>query len=891
MLSAGTRLGPYEILAPLGAGGMGEVYKARDIRLDRFVAIKVLPEEFARHEDRLRRFEKEARAASALNHPHILAVYDVGSEASGSYIVTELVEGRTLRDMLLRGRLSFEKLLGIATQIADGLAAAHEAGIVHRDLKPSNIMISREGFAKILDFGLSKVPPSLTPAESDVSTESVSLTAPGALVGTAGYMSPEAVSGKPVDYRSDQFALGAVLYEMVTGSRAFGGTTTVETLAAVARADYAPIPRENCPPPLIWIVERCLMKDPSDRYISTRDLFRDLKALGTHLGDLAAKPSRDIRAASVSRVLLGAGVLGVIVLGVVIWSGSAGRRAFRARPGRPLSATSLLITAPENTTFNFFGTSPAPMALSPDGRRIAFGATDPKGRNLLWIRELRDLTARPLAGTEDATYPFWSPDSRSLAFFSNGKLRRIDSAGGPVQVICTARDGRGGDWGLNGRILFAPDTEGPLFTVDSNGMNLRQVTQEKLARTDFNHRWPNLLPDGDHFLYMARFSDDRLGATGIYVGSLKSPWKERLLPDLSNAVFADPGYLLFTRRNSLMVVGFDPRSLRLMGEPIAIVDQIGYHGYRWSGSFTVSRTGTLAFLAGNRAYAQLRWFSRDGRLLGSVGEDADYEGLRLSPSGDRCAVEIRQPRTADVDIWILDLARGVAERLTSVGGNIAPVWSPDGGRIVFASDRDGHWNLFTRSASGEEPERLLARSEGDDSPTDWSRDGRLLLFDHLGSAPHHQLEIWSYTFAGKEMACLIRSEANDQDGVLSPDGRYLAFTSGETGTPQVYVRPVASFRGRLRISPDKGSRPLWRQDGKELFYLSGNTLMATSLTLRDGIELGGTRTLFSVPLRESASNMPPYCPNSDGSRFLLVTNPSNLPITVIPDWIAAMHAD
>lgn len=873
---------------------MGEVYKARDVRLDRFVALKVLPEEVSRDPGRLRRFEREARAISALNHPNILTVHDVGAEDTVSYIVMELVEGRTLRDVLARGPLPVRKILEFAVQIADGLASAHDAGIVHRDLKPSNIMVSREGFAKILDFGLAKIsPPALNgDAPSDSTTLSLAATHEGALVGTVDYMSPEQANGLPIDFRSDQFSFGSVLYEMTSGKRAFHRASQIETLVAITQGRPEPIAMGHVPLPLVWIIGRCLSLDPSDRYVSTRDLSRELKNLLVHLPEIDGTRHGPGKRTNRSRAVLAGGIFVCLAAAtILLWAPH--RRLQRPVPRTPksLSPFSFLVGAPENSVFNFLGDFPAPAVLSPDGRQVAFGAVDSAGRSLLWVRNLDHLAARPLAGTENATYPFWSPDSRFLAFFSNGSLRKIDAAGGPVQVICTAREGRGGDWGSRG-ILFAPDNDGPLFAVDSDGGNLHAVTMEKVGRTDFNHRWPHILPDGTHFLYLAHFFNEAVGSNGIYTGSLDSAQQRRLLPDLSNVSYTDPGFLLFIRRGSLMAVGFDPKSLRITTEPTAVVDHVAYHGYRWSGSFSVSRTGSLVFLAEYAFRAQLRWFSRSGRLLGSLGGDAEYEGLRLSPAGDRCAVEIRDFETAAVDLWLMDLNRGLADPLTSGGGNIAPVWSPDGRRIAFTSSRNGHWKLFEKPAEGSAAEvPLPVLTEGDDSPTDWSADGGSLLFNHLGLGARHPYEVWSYSFSTKGLVPLTRSAANEQDGVLSSDGRLLAYTSDETGTREVYVRQFPGDGERVRVSAAKGSWPLWSRDGRELYYFTGTTLMVATVRLRGRIRVEANQALFSAPLRQSASNAPPYGPAPDGMRFLIVTNPVNAPLTVIPGWAAALTAN
>jgi eukaryotic-like serine/threonine-protein kinase len=888
-LSAGTRLGPYEILSPLGAGGMGEVYKSRDIRLDRFVALKVLPAEVASDPDRLRRFEQEARAASALNHPNILSVYDVGSRDTISYIVTELVEGKTLRDVLLSGPLPLKKLLDLAVQIAEGLASAHEAGIVHRDLKPANIMISKDGFAKILDFGLARIPAApggLGPdADTEASTETASETGPGAIVGTVSYMSPEQASGKRIDFRSDQFSFGSVLYEMATGRRAFPHGNNIDALSAILHND--PEPRPGVLPPLRWIIERCLCKAPADRYLSTGDLARDLRSLRDHVDeitgerrpDTAAAPGRRRRLARAAAAVATLVLTGLLALSVYQGkSGSSSKRLLRVS-----------VMPPPGSVLNVNGSSPAPVAVSPDGRRLVFGSRDASGVDLLWSRSIDSHTAEALAGTEGATYPFWSPDGRFIAFFAKGKLKRIPASGGSAQTVCEARDGRGGSWSPDGAILFAPDSAGPIYEVSDSGGDPRPVTAEALPRTEFSHRWPSLLPDGSHFLYLVRYPGRISTSEGIYVGSRRSTERRLLLHDISNAAYSAPGFLLFVREGILMGAAFDADRLRLTGGPLPLGEQIGYHTYRWNGAFSVSATGVLAYQGGDIETARLAWFERTSRRSDPVGAVGDYGGIRLSPDGRYCAAELRDPATGAIDIWVYEFARGVANRLTSGSTCVSPVWSPDGRRIVYSSNRSGHWDLYQKSPASASVEEMLYETQTDKTPTHWSDDGKLVLFNNAGTALKHRWEIWQLSASSHTATPYLRTAFDERDGTLSPDGRFLAYVADESGRQEVYVQSFPDGSEKRRVSTSGGWQPLWRRDGSELYYVApDNKLMAVKIRESPALEIGEPETLFEAPFHSSASEVPRYAPSADGQKFLLVTeSPSGgrlSPITLVINW-------
>ena len=906
-LAAGTKLGPYEILSPLGAGGMGEVYRARDPRLGRDIAIKVLPAALASDPERLKRLETEARAASALNHPNILTVYDIGSADSISYIAMELVDGVTLAELLARGPLPIKKLLDIAEQVAGGLSSAHEVGVIHRDLKPGNIMISREGFAKILDFGLAKVlaPPQSTAGATHARTLSGPKTLPGYIVGTTAYMSPEQARGEPIDFRSDQFVLGSVLYEMAAGRQAFSGPSDVDTLVAILQKEPEPLAqaRPGLPPPLIWIIERCLAKDAGERFVSTRDLARDLASVGAHLSEIGSSTERaePIRTGRWRRralretaawLLAGLSALAAVLL----FAGS--RRD--AAPGRPMR---LSLLPPEKAAFNFSSSSPGPIAVSPDGSRVVFGARDAAGRDLLWVRPLDGVTAEPLAGTDGSTYPFWSPDGRSIGFFADGKLRRIEASGGPAETLCDAPNGRGGTWSREGVILFAPDNAGPLFRVSAAGGKPAPVTQVDRSQPTATHRWPQFLPDGRHFLFLAWTPSQASDGDGVFVGSLDSKTPSLLVRDISNALYAPPGFLLHVREGTLLATAFDVAALRLRGPPVPLVEQISYHPYRRMGIFSVSSDGLLAYQAGAMLeQSQLLWLDRTGARVGTVGSSGNYSGVRLDPAGRRYAVEITDPRNGDIDVWLGDLARGILTRLTS-GRFVhdSPVWSPDGTQIAFSSNRNGHFDLFRKRTDGTGEEEPLFTSSNDKVPTDWSADGRFIAFDLFGKSADPQAdsrrggkhEVWVFSTASGRATPVLKTAFNESSGRFSPDGRWLAYCSDNSGRSEVYVRSFPSPGAEWRVSVDGGTQPVWRPDGQELFFVGADhKLMAVKTKIMSAVAHAAIENLFDIRLRSSASDIGLFDVSADGRRFLVntpVEQQTPSPVTVVVNWSAPLR--
>lgn len=893
-LFTGARLGPYEILAPLGAGGMGEVYKARDIRLDRVVAIKVLPEDVAADPGRLRRFEQEARAASALNHPNILTVLDVGSDNSIPYIVTELVGGRTLFEVAARGALPVKTILDIATQIADGLACAHEARIVHRDLKPSNIMWTDDGLVKILDFGLAKTSTRAPRLDADSAsvTASDSATGEGTLLGTTDYMSPEQASGSEVDFRSDQFALGTILYELETGERPFRRSSTVETLVAIIRDDPIPLEslRPDLPVPLRWITERCLAKRPRDRFASTLDLAQDFAVLRSHLAEVTAsgrvrereaKPRSGLRWGALLATTAAAAAIAVFVI-----------VTYRRREDPSVATPSRLSLLPASgTTLTFQGSVSAPVALSPSSKRVVFGARDPAGRDLLWVRSLDALTPVPISGTEGGSYPFWSPDERYIGFFAGGRLRKVPLSGGPPETLCDARDGRGGAWSSAGTILFAPDSAGPIFEVRDTGGEITPVTSEKGDKESFSHRWPSFLPDGDHFFYLVHYLDAARSDGGIYVSSIRTPERRRLLPDISNAAYAKPGYILFVRDDVLMAAPLDPAKLRLTGHPFSLGERVTFHPYRWDGAFSVSGDGVLAYQGSASAEAaQLTWFDRAGKRIETIGEPGDYGGIRLSPDGSLCAAEVRDPGTGKIDIWIFDLARKVASRLTTASTSISPVWSPDGAKVAFSSNRSGHWDLYAMSvADPAAPPEVIFESTAAKTPTDWTREGSM-LFNTDATVPANRWEVWILS-ASRTPIALLKSPFDERDACLSPDGKLLAHVSNESGSEEVYVQTYPRSGWRRRVSTNGGRHPLWRPTGAELFYVGADQkLFAADFRPQAKPQVGLARALMDAPMPPSAADIPLYGVSRDGARLLIVSGrgTSGGSLTLVFDWTTAL---
>jgi serine/threonine protein kinase/Tol biopolymer transport system component len=829
-ITAGSRLGPYEVVSPLGAGGMGEVWKARDTRLERSVAIKVLPAEFAENAQLKTRFEREAKTISQLNHPHICTLYDVGD----NYLVMELLEGESLAEKLARGPLPLDQVLRYGIQIAEALEKAHKAGVVHRDLKPGNVMITKSG-AKLLDFGLAKpTTGGVLSALTSLRTEKRNLTEEGMLVGTFQYMAPEQLEGGEVDARTDIFALGAVLYEMATGKRAFEGKSKASLIASILTTDPQPITtwQPLTPPAFERLVRGCLVKDADERWQSAHDVAAELRWIAEAGPTAAAKRSRDL-APWIIAVLLFAAAVAFAYL----W--------YRATsvPQRRLEVS---ILPPENSKFVFGASTPA---VSPDGTRIAFPAQAADGKILLWIRRLDNGAVQSLPGTESATFPFWSPDSRSIAFYSSGKLRRVDAAGGPPQVICDSIVARGGTWAPSGDIVFAPNDHDVLYRVSASGGTATPVTTLDPAH-EYSHRWPWFLPDGKHFLYLAQTFGSAQDRGRIYVGSLDSKERRLVVTANSIALYSPTGHLLYCRDRTLVAQPFDVRRFAVHGDPTPIAGNIYNVGIGAVAAVSVSQNGVLTYFNGTGLLSQLVWRDRAGNVIGTVGSPGEYQRPQLAHDGRHFAYEVSDAQ-GNSDIWIYDTARQTSTRFTfGPGANSNAIWSRDDRVLVYSSEllERGTRQIVRKPASGIGSQELLMSST---SPvlaiTDWSPDGRHIIFHVFESHTKTSLDVGDYSIPDRKVAIVVQTPSFDCCGRLSPDGRWLVYTSALSGRNEIYVQPFPIATGRFQISTMGGTQGRWSSDGKELFYHSPDSrVMAVEVHAGESFEAGVPKPLFSI---------------------------------------------
>ena len=844
-LPAGTRLGPYEILAPIGAGGMGEVYKARDTRLDRVVAVKVSSEHFSE------RFEREARAVAALNHPYICQLYDVGP----NYLVMEYIEGAPLT-----GPLPAAEAIRYGAQVCEALDAAHQKGITHRDLKPANILVTRQGI-KLLDFGIAKLGSS--PALED-RTMSQALTAQGQILGTLQYMSPEQLQGRPADARSDLFSLGAVLYEMLTGKRAFEGISPANIITAIMSAEP---PTQALSPNLERVVKTCLAKDPDARFQTARDLKRALEWSAAGPAPVSGPP----RESFVRWGWLGWAV--AIMLGLAL--AAVALVHFREKPPE----TRLMkfhVPAPQRVGYGY-------VAVSPDGRRIAFVASDGDGQVRLWLRPLDSLTAQPLPGTQGATYSFWSPDSRFLGFFDGKQLQKIEAVGGVAQRISEAGQAQGAAWSAAGTIIFARNLDS-LYQVPASGGAVQRFTELDASRKESRHYWPAILPGERHLLFTV--TSPLPEVQGIWIASMANPQeRRRLLPDLSQALYAQ-GHVLFVRDGNLMAQLLDEDSLQLRGEAAPIVDQVAYGPTVGWADFSASQTGTIA-IGSSSGGRRMGWFDRSGKSLGEFGARGLYQFLALSPDQSRVATDAASP--AGYELFVLDPARGTATQITfgAATGNF-PVWSPDGARIAFASNRDGVYNLYVKSSSGSQ-EELLLRNDRNKFLSDWSRDGRYLLYGERDPETR-KADLWVLPMTGERRPVLyLQSEFEKRGARFSPDGRWVAYVSEES-RPQVYVQSFPSGSAKWQVSTEGGTRPRWRRDGKELYYMDlGGRLLAVDVKGGAAFEASAPKPLFEAGIINSLVE---YDVTRDGQRFVMPVPDAGAerpPVTVILNWTAGLR--
>lgn len=885
-LTPGTKLGPYEIQAPVGAGGMGEVYRARDLRLERTVAVKILPTHLSANADAKQRFDREARTISSLNHPNICTLFDVGHQDGTDFLVMEYLEGETLADRLRKGPMPLAQLLKAGIEICDGLDRAHRSGVVHRDLKPGNVMLTKSG-AKLMDFGLAKASLASASAVSNLSmtlstpAQSHPLTAAGTVVGTFQYMAPEQVEGKEADARADIFALGAVLYEMATGKRAFEGKSAATVMAAVLERDPAPIStfQPTAPPALDRLVKTCLAKDPDERWQTAHDVKLQLK----HIADGATQSSAAVPAIPVKKkhapglAWVVAGVLGLVAIAAVAWT------FLKEKPARLLRVQ---IAAPAGAEFNVSGDNSGPAMLSPDGHYLVFSGKPAGKAPQLYLRALDDLEARALPGTEDARFPFWSPDSKTIAFFNNDRLARIDVDGSAPVTICDSALGRGGSWAPDGNIIAAISYNTTVSIVPASG-----GTPHELFKLDANkyssYRWPWILPDGKHFLYSAvNHADARSPDTGVFYASTDGRENRLLIHTFSSAIYAS-GYLIYERERSMIAQPFDAANGKFTGEPQTLREDVQLDNALWRANVSASTNGLLEYAsaAANGTQA-LGWYDRTGKLIESMADLGNFQEVELSPNEKKVA--LTDINTAATNIWVYDFgSRALKNRLAYSSGAIrGPVWSPDGTRIAYSSNQSGA--LAIKAVSGGAPEQVLltASDHSLTSPTSWSRDGKLLMFQQ-GYGLNERLQVLALGTNSKPVPYATDSSIG-LNGQFSPDGHWVSYLSMVNGQPQIFVAPYPWTGERWQISQAYGIESRWAADGKSIYFFDSGGISQTQVSAKgSSFQVGSTQRLFAVSLPGQSTE---YDVTHDGKRILLLTQgaSSNEPLTLVQNWTAQL---
>jgi Tol biopolymer transport system component/predicted Ser/Thr protein kinase len=854
----GSQVGSYRIDARLGEGGMGVVYRATDTKLNREVAIKVLGDHLFDANAR-RRFQREAQMASGLNHPHIVTVYDIGEHADRQYLVTELVDGGTLQDWAHTEPHRWRPIVELMLGVADALAAAHDASILHRDVKPANILITKSGYAKLADFGLAK----LVEDDDAARARGTRQTVTGAVVGTAAYMSPEQALGRKLDARSDIFTFGVVLYELLAGRHPFAGESDVVMLQAVIHAQPPPLPDE-IPEALRTIVDKALEKEPSDRYQSMRELVVDLRRVarksGTDRVPIAPQTARRWRA--------WIPWLAVSLTGLALVAALVARRGAGAGPAE---AAEFVILPPDGTGFlgnRFISNS----AVSPDGRQVAFVAAGTDGASRIWIRPFATVTAKPLADTEGASGPFWSPDGRSLGFFARGQLRRIDVSGGTALALADAGFPLGGAWSPSGVIVYAPQLGSPLLSVPASGGKSTPVT--RLQPSAIGHFWPSFLPDGRHFVFATSTGPPGADAT---IGSLDSTEVQSLLAGTSYVRYAEPGYLLFTRGRTLLAQRLDAARLTISGDPTPIAENVATPGE------LTARSGVLIYQPGGETRSQLLWTDRSGRPTGIAAPAGEYTNVALSPDGTRVAFD--RTTGSGQEVWILDLQRTTTSRLTfSTSFANVPIWSPDGRYVAFASERSG-LDIYRHAANLTGTDDLVLELHAPPImfPSDWSADGKYLTYYRTSTGG--KIVEWVLPIGGGDPIELPHEAYDQSQGQFSPDGKWLAYVSTESGAPQIYVQSFPERGGKWQVSAAGGTQPRWARDGKELYFLAPDRrLMAVAVAASDGFEVRGIEPLFATTLDVGAPRQM-YAVAADG-RFLLnaPVATSSAPLVVVLNW-------
>jgi Tol biopolymer transport system component/tRNA A-37 threonylcarbamoyl transferase component Bud32 len=858
---------------------MGEVYRAKDTRLDRTVAIKVLPEHLSASPEVKQRFDREAKVISSLSHPHICTLHDVGHQEGIDFLVMEHLEGETLAQRLTQGPLPMEDVLKLGGQIADALDRAHKSGVVHRDLKPANVMLTAGG-VKLLDFGLARQQLSEAHVRSDsfsrALTETPSdapLTVEGTILGTFQYMSPEQIEGREADARSDIFALGAVLYEMATGRKAFEGKTQASVIGSIMHSKPEPVSKlvPLGPPAFDRVVETCLSKEPDDRFGTAHDVGLQLRWIaegGSQVGLPAPVAARRKKRERLAWALAAVAAAAAVAFGV-LWA---------LRAPEPPQVIRFEVPPPEGLP------EIGSPRLSPDGRYLAFNARDDKGEQGIWLRPLNSLTAQKLAGTEGTRFrPFWSPDSRYLGFIADGKLKKIPVSGGPPQVVCDAPSGADGSWSEEGVILFDGTTGDPLQRVPAGGgIPTPQVPAEEQPG------WPQFLPGGRTFLYVG------IGDKGpeVRMAPLDGGESRTVLTGQSRVEYAPPGYLLYVRDNTLVAQPFDAKAGALTGDPVPLAQDLGVDTVGLA-HFSASHNGTVAFRSGEAGGGRLVWVDRRGQSEEGVGEPADMGATALSPDGRWLALALKASASSASDIWIRDLVRGVTSRFTfNEEDDENPVWSPDGTRVAWGTQRNGQFDLAVKTVGGTGEEEVLLEVEGNQFPSSWSPDGKNLLYYNID--PETSWDINVLPLEGdRTPRPFVRTPFVEIRARFSPDGRWVAYQSNESGQSEIYVQAFPGPGGKWQISTAGGGEPQWSPDGRELFYLSQNRIMRVDVKTGADFEAGIPEPLFGVALRPITTNNR-YLLSPDGKRFLLLSSllqDSTPPTTVVVNWTAELRQD
>ena len=869
----GRRLGPYEILSAIGAGGMGEVYKARDTRLDRIVAIKVLPVHLADRSELRERFEREARTIASMNHPHICTLHDIGHQDGIDFLVMEYLEGETLAQRLVKGSLPIQQVLQYAIEISDALDKAHRKGITHRDLKPGNIMLTKSG-TKLLDFGLAKLKQEVSPAipDSQLPTMKSAITGEGTILGTLQYMAPEQVEAKEVDARTDIFAFGAVVYEMATGRKAFEGKSSASVMAKIMEAEPPSMAslQPMTPPALDHVVKRCLAKEPDERWQSANDLANELKwiAGASETAKVTEKPPKPAKEVWQRPAFLGMAAVAIAAAAVVA--------GCYLKPAAPLPVTRTVIALPPDQQLAGGG-SQVNVALSHDGKQLAYVASRGAGPQQLFLRALDGLEARPIPGTEGAVSPFFSPDDQWVGFFTPSGLKKVSVNGGAAVTLAGAGGPRGASWDTPGTIIFSPENNSALQQVSDQGGSPQALFQ--LEKDENSQRWPDVLPGGKAIVFGANMQNTEVAVQQVGTGKRKTLVQNAIFPR-----YAASGHLIYVQGTTLMAVPFDPERLETKGAAVPVAEGISLTNSNGA-DYCFSTTGTLLYVSGGIAAAQrkLVWVNRNGTEQILAAAPGDYDNPRVSPDGHHVALEL------GAQVWIYDLSRDTLTRFTFEGNsNADPAWTPDGKRISFRSTKDGPVNIYWKLADGSGGGERLTTNQFTQIPESWSPDGKFLAFHE--NNPTTKKDIWVLRLSDRKAEPFLRTPFNEGGPVFSPDGRWIAYIPDESGRPEIYVQPYPGPGGKWQISTEGGSEPAWNRNGRELFYRTGNKMMAVEVTTQPTFSAGKPKLLFEgqyLSVQTGLTNTA-YDVSPDGQRFLMVKEigrtVSTTQINVVQNW-------